>query len=99
MANTTVILDLFKRLGISINLKKSSLTPSRKVVFLGVLLHLDRMSLEIPPKTVQKIIALCGKAQDSTHLSRRQLESIMGLLNFAAPLVPLGRLRLRPILI
>ena len=33
-----------------------------------------------------------------SHRSRRYLESLVGLLNFASSLVPLGHLRLRPII-
>ena len=97
-SNTALVLSLFQRLGIMVNYKKSSLTPSRNVVFLGVLLRLDRLTMELPPSTALKIISLCGRTLSRSRQSRRCLESLMGLLNFAAPLVPLGRLRLRPLI-
>ena len=95
--NTDYVLSSFKRLGLSVNSAKSSLTPSREVVYLGVLLRLDRQTMEIPTGTAQ-IISLCNETLSRSHLPRRRLESLLGLLNFAAPLVPLGRLRLRPLI-
>ena len=41
---------------------------------------------------------LCKKIAGESHRSRRQLEQLLGLLNFASSLVPLGRLRLRPLI-
>ena len=95
---TSTILRLLSRLGITVNYKKSHLSPSQTVEFLGVVLHLDSGLLSLPWAKVLAISNLCQSTLSRSLRSRRQLESLLGLLNFAAPLVPLGRLRLRPLI-
>ena len=92
------VLQLFKRLGFQINEKKSSTTPSQRVEYLGVLFLLDSLQLTLPEKKVQKIVNLMGQMIQRSQASRRELEELLGLLSFASSLVPLGRLRLRPLL-
>ena len=92
------VLDLFRRLGLSVNVKKSNLSPSQKVQYLGAIFHLDSLTLTLPESKVAQIVSL---AQDTLLLrqcSRRHLERLMGLLNWASNFVPLGRLRLRPLI-
>ena len=95
---STYVLGLFKSLGFTINEKKSFTTPSQEVEYLGVLFLLDSQELTLPQEKVLKVVTLCGEMSRSSHASRRQLEALLGLLSFAASLVPLGRLRLRPLL-
>ena len=99
LESTDRVLAFFDSLSIQINLKKSCLVPSRKVVYLGVLLDLGNLRLRIPPLMVEKVLKVCGEIADVDFVSRRRLESLMGLLNFVAPLVPLGRLHLLPIIV
>ncbi|CAL4085145.1 unnamed protein product, partial [Meganyctiphanes norvegica] len=95
LAITTHILDMFDRLHIKVNYKKSSLEPSQTVEYLGVILQLDSMTLCIPHSKVLGIITLCDQLMISSFCSRRLLESLVGVLNFASSFLPLGRLRLR----
>ena len=94
---TSYILTLLKGLGLHINTKKSKLSPSQTIEYLGVTLHLDKLLLSIPDDKVLGIVSLCQDTILQSHRSRRQLESVVGLLNFASYFVPLGRLHLRPI--
>ena len=98
LALTTHILDMFDRLHIKVNYKKSSLEPSQTVEYLGVILQLDSMTLCIPHSKVLGIITLCDQLMISSFCSRRLLESLVGVLNFASSFLPLGRLRLRPLI-
>ena len=59
LGSTEHVLAFFEHLHININHKKSNLTPSREVVYLGVLLDLYNMQLRIPPVMVQKVIQRC----------------------------------------
>ena len=95
---TSVVLALFQKLGISVNLPKSNFQPSQKVEYLGVLFHLDSLQLSLPEAKVLSISSLSRDMAHSSHRSRRQMESLLGLLNWASYLVPLGRLRLLPLL-
>ena len=94
---TTYILSLLQSLGLRIHHKKSNLTPSQTVEYLGVTFHLDRLLLSLPNTKVLGIMSVCQDTVHQSQRSRRQLESVVGLLSFASYYVPLGRLRLRPI--
>ena len=95
--DTTYLLEVFASLGVSVNFRKSNLTPSRKVEYLGVLFHLDSGTLSLPTGKVTHIHSLCRSLLVKSHLSRRQLEHLVGTLNFASQFVPLGLLHLRPL--
>ena len=95
---TSLVLALFRKLGFSINLPKSNLSPSQRVVYLGVLFHLDTLQLSLPEEKILSISSLCRDMAQSSSRFRRQMESLLGLLSWASFLVPLGRLRLLPLL-
>ena len=69
--NLSVVMSLFRRLGIKMKPEKSNLHPSQKVNFLGVLFHLDTMCLSLPPEKVDLIVALCQDMLSRSHLSLR----------------------------
>ena len=50
------------------------------------------MTFALPPDHVDKVLSQCGEVIRSDQLTRRQLESVVGLLNFAGPMLQLGRL-------
>ena len=95
---TSYIISLLQQLGLRIHSKKSHLTPSQSVEYLGVVFHLDSLHLSLPDSKVVKIMSLCQDTVLRSGRSRRQLESLVGLLSFASYFVPLGRLRLRPVI-
>ena len=97
VSHTQFILSLLQRLGLHINYKKSHLTPSQTIEYLGVIFHLDTLLLSLPVSKVQKIISVCQSTLHKPQTSRRHLESLVGLLNFASYYLPLGRMRLRPL--
>ena len=94
----SVVLALFDRLGIRVNYPKSRLQPSQRVEYLGVLFLLDSMELSLPESKILSISSMCREILRKPCLPRRALESLVGSLNFASGLVPLGRLRLLPII-
>ena len=96
-AQKAYILSLLQQLGLHIHYTKSHLTPSQTIEYLGVVLHLDTLQLSLPDAKISKIMSSCKDAILQRTRSRRQLECLVGLLNFASYYVPLGRLRLRPI--
>ena len=95
--HTQFLLALLERLGLRVHSQKSHLIPSQRVQYLGVVFHLDTLLLSLPEDKIVSIESQCQSAIRSPSLSRRHLERLVGLLNFAAPFVPLGRLRLRPV--
>ena len=92
------VLGLFKRLGLSVNDKKSNLLPSQKVEYLGAVFHLDSLKLTLPESKVSRIVSFSQDTLLLRRCSRRHLESLMGLLNWASNFIPLGRLHLRPLI-
>ena len=97
-AQTDFLVHLLRSLGFAINLKKSSHTPSQSLEYLGVTWNLQDLKLSLPEAKVQKVLNLHRFALNSPTLSRRDLERIIGFLNFTAPFRPLGRLYLLPII-
>ena len=95
--DTAYLLELFQCLGLTVNVRKSRLTPSRSLVYLGVQFHLDSLTLALPVSKVLSIRRLCRRCLSLTFMSRRNLEHLVGTLNFAAQFLPLGVLRLRPL--
>lgn len=91
------VLNLLQRLGLSANLPKSNLTPSEEVEYLGVVFHLDTLTLSLPQSKVDRILTLARSTLHLHQCSRRYLESLTGFLNWASAFVPLGRLHLRPL--
>ena len=95
---TSIVLATLQSLGFKINWTKSSLTPSQQVEFLGVLWDLKKSVLSVPQDKRLNIITRCREFCHRTTASRRDLESLTGVLNFAASYVDLGRLHLIPIM-
>ena len=79
MARDTVLF-LLQNLGFVINWEKSVLIPTKTMEFLGVTINSEEMTFSIPDQKMQKIICLCEQATQSSHLSVRNLASIVGKL-------------------
>ena len=95
---TNYLTLLLNSLGFAINLKKSAHVPSQSLEYLGVTWNLRELKLSLPEAKVQKVLSLHRSTLNSDALSRRDLEGIIGFLNFTAPFRPLGRLYLLPII-
>ena len=61
--------------------------------------NLQDLTLSIPRDKIASIICLCQKGFASSHMTKRELKSLTGSLNFVATYIHLGRLHLLPILI
>ena len=97
-AATEVTLSLLQSLGFRVNWEKSNLLPAQVVEFLGVSWDLRDCSLSVPQDKRVAIIARCREMSQRVSATRRELESLTGLINFAATYVVLGRLHLLPIM-
>ena len=95
---TEVVLDLLHSLGFRINWEKSNLVPSQLIEFLGVTWDLRKSLLMVPPDKKITISSRCQEICLRDFASRRELESLTGVLNFAAAYIDLGRLHLLPVL-
>ena len=96
--HTKWTLDVLEWLGFSVNREKSSLVPLQVLEYLGIMLDLQNLSLSLPQEKVVKILAFCQEGQSSSWMTRRELERLVGFLNFATKALSLGRLYLIPLI-
>ena len=89
---------LLKRLNLSINMSKSDFTPKRSIEYLGVQFNLKNLSLSLPESKILSVQSESKSLMTRHACSRRDLESLIGLLNFVAEYIRLGRLRLLPLI-
>jgi len=97
----SVILQLFKDLGLTIHTEKSILVPAQVVEFLGFQFSSVDMSIKIPQQKlvvlqnqIQKVI---GKSQESMWFVAREIASIAGkVLAYMKAFAP-ARLMMRPL--
>ena len=97
-SQTNYTVTLLESLGFSINHGKSQHVPSQLIEYLGVIWNLESLMLSLPETKVQRILSLVRSARQAVTMTRREMESIVGFLSFAADYIPLGRLFLLPII-
>ena len=97
--HTTWTADMLVWLGFSINEAKSERTPRQTIVYLGVIFNLHTCTIVLPLEQVAKVLYQCRQLISSATTTRRILESFVGLLNFAGPMLRLGKLFTTPIII
>ena len=90
--------NLLEWLGFQINREKSSLLPLQKLEYLGIVLDLQNLTMSLPQDKVEKVLSLCHLGLRRSRMSRRELESLVGFLNFATNALSLGRLYLIPLI-
>lgn len=85
---------LCKQVGIPIKHSKT-VTPTMCLTFLGIELDTQLMLARLPVDKVHKIIALLQSFLSKSKVSLKELQSLIGLLNFACRVVVPGRAFLR----
>ena len=80
--------------GFILNRKKSELNLTQYLQFLGIRLRLDRLH---PESKAWEIVAHTRHLSSLQVLTYSQVSQLMGSLNWASGLIPLGRLYLRPL--
>ena len=94
---TSWLLDIIRRVGFVLNVPKSQLVPTQRLIHIGVEYHLD-LGLMFPPmnrvqKFEDRIAALLSVSVTTAYFWL----SLLGLLSSATDAIPLGRLHLRPL--
>lgn len=94
------LLALFARLGIPVSMPKLEAEgkPATLVRFLGILIDTIKMEARLDP---ERLTAILGALKTWSHRSQctaRELQSLIGILAFAAKVVPAGRSFLRRML-
>ena len=85
-------------LGFKINEKKSQQIPVQVIEYLGVEINFKELTIVLPETKVQKVLSLTRQSLGSATVTRRQLESLVGLLMFGHKMMPLGRMYINSII-
>jgi hypothetical protein len=88
------LLALFAELGIPISMKKLE-GPVTLIVFLGILFDTVAMTIRLDDERLAAIHAELNTWNERVSASREQLQSLIGILSFAAKVVAPGRTFLR----
>ena len=83
--------------GFILNRKKSELDLTQDLQFLGICLILDLGEASLPESKAWEIVARARHLSSLRVLTYHQVSQLMGTLNWASGLIPLGRLYLRPL--
>ena len=80
-----------------VNLKKLSLTPSRSYEYLSLRFRSDLGVVHLADHLLDKLQRDLTVLSNQIHITPRELQAFLGLINFLAPLVDLGHLHMCPI--
>ncbi|KAK3094975.1 hypothetical protein FSP39_008608 [Pinctada imbricata] len=72
---------ILQNLGFVINWKKSQLTPTQNLEFLGFLIDSVMMKVTLPENKIHKILDKCNQALNKREITIQELSSLVGLLN------------------
>ena len=75
------LIFLLQQLGFVLNLKKSVLTPTQRIEFLGVTVDSLTMTLSLPEKKVSRVQKQCQELLQKTQVSILELTKLIGLLS------------------
>ena len=91
------LINTLDLVGFILNRKKSELDLSQDLQFLGIRLRLDLGEASLPESKAWEIVARARHLSSLHVLTYSQVSQLMGSLNWASGLIPLGRLYLRPL--
>ena len=92
LAATETTLATCNRLDFRFNVPKCTLLPSRTIQWLGMTWDSPSATLRLSPTNRDKVLLKLRRTILSTNSSHKLWASLLGSLNFAAQVVPLGRL-------
>ncbi len=94
---TSWLVDIIRRVGFILNVEKSQLVPTQRLIHIGVEYHLD-LGLMFPP--MDRVRRFEGRISVLLNLRVSTAFfwlSLLGLLSSVTDVIPLGRLHLRPL--
>ena len=94
-SNVVSTLKILTDAGFLINVKKSVVTPSQTITFLGFILDSVAMTISLPLDKRERIISMCTSLNEGDTTSIRYLAKVIGVLVSSLPAVPYGALHYR----
>ena len=88
------LIALLRSLGFPVNWDKV-VDPTQCITYLGIEVNSTNMTLCLPADKLEKMRDRLDEACSKRRLSKRQLQSLIGILNFGAAVVHGGRVYLR----
>ena len=89
--------SVIQKYGFLVNEKKSMLTPSQRVKWLGLIWDTTDGTLGLPLDYQNKVKSAVKDFVAKKFVTRRQLERVVGLINFACSVDPIGRVCLKKV--
>ena len=89
------VLSLCQELGIVVNLKKSTLTPSQTIVYLGIRIDSQTFRASVAPSRIEKFFSIAKEFRSSKVQSAKFWRVLLGHLASLSCLVPNGQLQMR----
>ena len=80
-------ISLLESLGFLINYKKSTLFPTQRILFLGMLIDSTTMEFILPTEKSENIQRECRNLLKTQQPSIRQISRVLGLLEFTRPAI------------
>ena len=78
--------SLLADLGLDTSRDKAS-PPAIVMVFLGVLVNTDEMTVSVPPERLQELFSRCSSLLSVDHVSRTELQSLLGVMSYVTACV------------
>lgn len=78
---TQEVLTILRLLGFRINWEKSQLTPSHRIIYLGLIIDSMQMTFTLPEQKVQRTVAECQSAIRKGRVSVRELSRLIGRMS------------------
>ena len=97
LRHQALLLDTLDLVRFILNRKKSELDLTQDLQFLGIHLRLDLGKALLPESKAGEIVACARHLSSLKVLNYTQVSQLLGSLNWASGLIPLGRLYLRPL--
>jgi hypothetical protein len=85
------VLNDLDKLGLQVNLKKSVLTPTQEVNYLGFTLNFAQGVLEVPQQKLKTVRRELGKLVTHSHLTPRKVAAILGTVRSFLTALPFLR--------
>lgn len=90
-----LLLESLEFLGFQINYGKSVLVPQKQITYLGIVWHTWENYKKLPAEKSTAVIKKSSHVLETGDISLKELQSLVGLLNFASFVIPRGRLNHR----